>query len=85
MKRRAPSWERDVADDESRLDDPPEGISQDELDAQTGELLPDRHAMSLIDATIAAPANPAVAADILSDDAVALENGEQDADGDPKG
>ena len=62
--------------DETRT---PDGLSQEELDAQGGEQLPDREAMSLIDANIAAPVNAAVAANVLSDDAIAYANAEQDA------
>ena len=51
-----------------------------ELDAQTVEELPDREAMSLINANIAAPVNAAVAANILSDNSIAYANAEQDID-----
>ena len=63
--------------DETRT---PDGLSQEELDAQGGEQLPDREAMSLIDANIAAPVNAAVAANVLSDDSVAYANAEQNVD-----
>ena len=56
----------------------PEGLSPEELDAQNVEELPDREAMSLIDANIAAPVNAAVAANILSDNSIAYANAEQD-------
>ena len=59
---------------------PEEELSDEELDAQSGEELPDREAMSLIDANVAAPINAAVAANILSDDSVAYANAEQDVD-----
>jgi hypothetical protein len=52
-------------------------LSADELEAQEGEQLPDREAMSLINANLAAPVNAAVAANILSDDSVAYANAEQ--------
>ena len=56
-------------------------LSQEELDAQaSGEELPDREAMSLINANLAAPVNAAVAANVLSDDAIAIANAEQNAD-----
>ena len=55
-------------------------LSQEELEAQGGEELPDREAMSLINANLAAPVNAAVAANVLSDDAVAYANAEQNAD-----
>lgn len=54
------------------------GLSDAELEAQGGEELPDREAMSLINANLAAPVNAAVAANILSDDSVAYANAEQD-------
>lgn len=53
-------------------------LTQEELDAEAGEELPDREAMSLVNANLAAPVNAAVAANILSDDSVAYANAEQD-------
>jgi len=50
-----------------------------ELDAQTVEELPDREAMSLINANIAIPINAAVAANVLSDGAIAYADAEQSA------
>jgi hypothetical protein len=55
-------------------------LSQEELDGQAGEQLPDREAMSLINANVAAPVNAAVALNALSDDATAVANAEQTAD-----
>ncbi|MEA2477888.1 MAG: hypothetical protein QOC87_2087 [Actinomycetota bacterium] len=55
------------------------GLSAEELDAQSGEELPDREAMSLINANIAAPINAAVAANVLSDNSIAYANAEQSA------
>ena len=52
-------------------------LSQEELEAQGGEQLPDREAMSLINANLAAPVNAAVAANVLSDNSVAYANAEQ--------
>jgi hypothetical protein len=54
-------------------------FTTDELDAQSGEELPDREAMSLINANIAVPVNAAVAANVLSDGAVAYANAQQQA------
>ena len=54
-------------------------VSDGELTAQGGEELPDREQMSLINANVAAPVNAAVAANVLSDDAVAYANAKQDA------
>jgi hypothetical protein len=58
----------------------PDALSIDELDAEGGEQLPDREAMSLVDANIAAPVNAAVAANILSDDSTATATATQDVD-----
>ena len=55
-----------------------EELSAEELEAQGGEQLPDREAMSLIDANVAAPVNAAVAANILSDDSTATATANQD-------
>jgi predicted nucleic acid-binding protein len=57
-----------------------EELSQEELEAQAGENLPDREAMSLVDANVAAPVNAAVAANILSEDSTATANAEQTVD-----
>ena len=48
-----------------------QGLSDEELAAEAGEELPDREAMSLVNANIAVPVNAAVAANVLSDNAVA--------------
>ena len=55
-------------------------LTPTELDAETVEELPDREAMSLINANLAAPVNAAVAANILSDNSIAYANAEQDID-----
>jgi hypothetical protein len=49
-------------------------ISRAELDAEVIEELPDRAAMSLINANVAAPINLALAANVLSDNSVAYAN-----------
>jgi hypothetical protein len=56
-----------------------EELTPEELDEQTGEELPDREAMSLINANVAAPVNAAVALNALSDNSVAYANAEQTA------
>jgi hypothetical protein len=53
-------------------------MSKEELEAEMGRELTDREAMSLINANLAAPVNAAVAANVLSDNAVAYANAEQD-------
>ena len=47
-------------------------ITREELDELAGEALPERAAMSLINANIAIPINAAVAANVLSDNAAAI-------------
>ena len=46
-------------------------LTDEELDAEAGEELPDREAMSLVNANIALPINAAIAANVLSDGAIA--------------
>jgi hypothetical protein len=53
-------------------------LSREELNTLAGEELPERAAMSLINANVAAPINAAIAANVLSDDSVAWANAEQD-------
>ena len=52
-------------------------FSQEELQNQSGQELPDREAMSLINANVAAPINAAVALNVLSDGSVAYANATQ--------
>jgi hypothetical protein len=47
-------------------------MTEEELEAEEGEELPDREAMSLINANLAAPVNAAVALNVLSDDSIAI-------------
>jgi hypothetical protein len=56
------------------------GLSREELEAQAGEELPDREAMSLVNANLAAPINAAVALNVASDDSIAIANAEQSGD-----
>ncbi|MDX6197588.1 MAG: hypothetical protein QOJ79_739 [Actinomycetota bacterium] len=55
------------------------GLTDEELENQDGEQLPDREQMSLINANLAAPINAAVAANVLSDNSIAYANAEQTA------
>ena len=50
-----------------------------ELDEQNVDALPERAAMSLVNANIAAPINAALALNVLSDNSVAYANAEQTA------
>ncbi len=61
-------------------DNPERELTAEELNEETASELPDREAMSLLDLNVAAPVNAAVAANVLSDDAVAYANAEQTAD-----
>ena len=54
-------------------------ITNEELEAESGEALPDREAMTLVNANLAAPINAAAAANVLSDNSTAWANAEQDA------
>jgi hypothetical protein len=55
-------------------------LTREELNELAGEPLPERAAMSLINANIAAPINAAVALNVLSDGSTAYANAEQVAD-----
>ncbi len=55
-------------------------LTREELNQLAGEELPEKAAMSLINANLAIPVNAAVAANILSDDSIAYASAEQDAD-----
>jgi hypothetical protein len=54
-------------------------LTADELEAEDAAELPDREAMSLIDANLAAPVNAAVALNVLSDGSVAYADADQTA------
>jgi len=61
------------------MTDKPEyrNLTREELDELAGEPLPERAAMSLINANIAAPINAAIALNVASDDSIAYANAEQ--------
>jgi hypothetical protein len=52
-------------------------LTREELDELAGEPLPERAAMSLINANLAAPINAAVAANVASDNSIAYANAVQ--------
>ena len=54
-------------------------LTRDELNAIAGEELPERAAMSLINANVAAPVNLAAALNVLSDNSVAIAEAQQTA------
>ncbi len=53
-------------------------LTREELNELAGEELPEKAAMSLINANLAIPINAAVAANILSDGSIAYADAEQD-------
>jgi hypothetical protein len=52
-------------------------LSREELEAIAGEPLPERAAMSLVNANVAAPINAALALNVLSDNSVAYADAQQ--------
>jgi hypothetical protein len=52
-------------------------LTREELEKLAGEELPERAAMSLINANVAAPVNLAAALNVASDDSIAYANAEQ--------
>jgi hypothetical protein len=63
-----------MADPQSR-----DKLTEEELQAQEGAELPDREAMSLLNANVAAPVNLAAALNVLSDNSTAIANAQQTA------
>ena len=55
-------------------------LTREELEKLAGEALPERAAMSLINANIAAPINAALALNVLSDNSTAIAQATQSAD-----
>ena len=53
-------------------------LTREDLNRLAGEALPERAAMSLINANVAAPINLALAANVLSDNSVAYAEATQD-------
>ena len=53
-------------------------LTREELNQIAGEELPERAAMSLVNANIAAPINAALALNVLSDNSAALAQAQQD-------
>jgi len=65
-----------MADNKNTQD---QGLSEEELQSQDANALPDREAMSLINANLALPVNAAVAANVLSDGSIAYADADQQA------
>lgn len=64
---------KDVRDPE-----PTDELDEHTLDEQSAAELPDREAMSLVNANVATPINLAAALNVASDDSIAYANAEQD-------
>ena len=56
----------------------PKELTPEELEEQEAADLPDREAMSLVNANLAVPVNAAVAANVLSDGSIAYADATQD-------
>ena len=52
-------------------------LTREELETIAGEPLPERAAMSLVNANVAAPINAALALNVLSDNSIAYANAQQ--------
>jgi len=70
-----------MADQKDLKDIPQEqdGLSDDEMEQQNAAELPDREAMSLVNANLAAPVNLAAALNVLSDNSTATATATQTA------
>ena len=55
-------------------------LTREELQELAGEELPERAAMSLLNANVAAPINAAIALNAVSDGSVAIANAQQSTD-----
>jgi hypothetical protein len=55
-------------------------LSREDLEKLAGEPLPDRAAMSLINANVAIPVNAALALNVASDNSIAYANAEQNVE-----
>ena len=55
-------------------------LTKEELRTEVAQELPDREAMSLVNANVAIPINAAIAANVLSDNSVAYANAIQNVD-----
>jgi len=69
---------RTAQEEHDMAENPNRELTPEELEEEAVAELPDREAMSLINANLAAPVNAAVAANVLSDGSVAYANAEQD-------
>ena len=66
-------------DKPSPYEEPANELRPEEIESQEVAELPDREAMSLINANVAIPVNAAIAANVLSDGSAAVAGAIQDA------
>jgi len=66
-----------MADTDKKIQD--QELTPEEIAEQEAAELPEREAMSLVNANVAAPVNLAAALNVLSDGSVAIANAEQTA------
>jgi len=66
-----------MADTDKKI--PDQELTAEEIAEQEAAELPEREAMSLVNANVAAPVNLAAALNVLSDGSVAIANAEQTA------
>jgi hypothetical protein len=66
----------------SEGESPERELSHEELERLRGEELPDRTAMSLLNLNVAIPIDAAIAANVLSDESLAVADAEQDVEAD---
>jgi len=67
-----------MTEERRQQQDQEEQVSEQELDQQNAEELPDREAMSLVNLNAAAPINAALGLNVLSDGSTATANAAQD-------
>jgi hypothetical protein len=68
-----------MSNERSLQPQPERELSADELDTEQVAELPDREAMSLVNANVAAPVNLAAALNVLSDNSTAIAAAQQTA------
>ena len=78
--RRSDRKEHGTMSPDTKQDKDVEQVTSEELESQSAEQLPDREAMSLIDANVAVPVNAAVAANVLTDESIADADADQTGD-----
>jgi len=76
-ERSSVTWSTTTTNTEDAMSE--QELTPEELDEEGAEELPDREAMSLINANVAAPINAAVALNALSDNSTAIANAQQTA------